>query len=170
MADQHRGNLKLDDWLSLIAAIVLTGFAGAAIAYPREARNRQHALMTGWGGPPICRSYYLSTTTDTTRSVTLHLPPGVTQVYVGLLAWGNGSITVTTSADGTGTVFTLVGPVDTGAMDEESAAWVLGGRPVTVASSASWAWADVDFTLTVDVVDTVVGALAFEVRPIHVPR
>lgn len=168
--------------LDTLVAVGVTDFALALSSYLRDAQVRQHALMSEWGGPPVCHSCYLSTTGSTSTTFTVRLPPGVTDVRVDVLAWGNGTLTITTSADATGSALTHVSPVDTGAVDEESAVWIgtgstlpssagaTSGRAVTVRSSVAWTWTDVDLTLAITGVATGFGIRAIETRPFHATR
>lgn len=162
--------------------VTVRDLAPALIDHLRTIRQRQHALMSGWGGCAVCRTLYIQATGDVVHTVTVRIPPGVTDLDLALLAYGNGTCTITTSADATGTVLRSVAPIDSAAIEEEQAAWVStggalsssagasSGRAVTVASSASWVWQDVDLTLTITGVTTRFGCLALETRPVHAPR
>lgn len=165
-----------------VQPIRVRDLAPAVIDYLRMIRQRQHALMSGWGGAAICRTLYIQATGDATHTVTVRVPPGVTDLDLALLAYGNGTVTITTSVDATGTELRSVAPIDSAAIEEEQAAWVSTGgalsssagassaRAVTVASSATWVWQDVDLTLTITGVTSRFGCLALETRPIHAPR
>lgn len=167
--------------VDLVGIVPVVDFAPARVSYLRDAATRQHAVMSAWGGPPVCRSVYFSATGPTTTYITIRVPPGVTDVDVAVLVWGIGTLTITTSADATGCAFTQGAAVDAD-VDEESAVWLStggvqstaagagSGRALTVAASASWVWQDVDLTLDVTAVTTRFGLLAIETRPIHVPR
>lgn len=162
--------------------VEVTDPAPALVSYLRTVMTRQHALMSEWGGPPICRSLYILATGNVTHTVTVRVPPGVTDLDMALLLWGNGTLTITSAVDATGTALVSVAPIDSTAIEEETALWVSTGgalttaagatsaRAVTVASSASWTWADVDLTFTITGVTTRFGVLAMETRPIHVAR
>ena len=166
--------------VDLVTPVPVVDFAPARVSYLRDAATRQHAVMSAWIGPPICRSLYFTSTGAGTSYLTVRVPPGVTDIDVAVLLWGIGTLTITTSADSTGVAFVSTAAVDTD-VDEESAIWLStgglvsataagSGRALTVASSASWVWQNVDLTLTVSDVTTRFGCLAIETRPLHVPR
>lgn len=156
-------------------------FAPSTASYLRTIRTRQHALMSEWGGPPTARTLYLQASGDDAWTVTIRVPPGTVDLGIAVLAFGNGTLTITSSADAVGTALVSVAPIDSGAVDEEAATWIastgslsssLGassGRAVTVRSSVVWTWVDVDLTFTVTGVTTNWGILALETRPIHIP-
>lgn len=163
--------------------IVLPGVAdltAAGVAILRTIAARQHALMSGWGGSNVCRSVYLNTTTSSSDTFTIRIPPGVTECDIQVLAYGTGTVTITSTVDATGTKWTIASPHD-GSSDLEMARWhgtggplpsslgATSGRAVTVASSASWSWDNVDLTIAL-AAETRVGILAIEIRPIHQPR
>ena len=138
----------------------------------------QHALMSGFGGPPQCRSCYITAT----RTISYRVPPGVTEVNIAALiaagALNTGTVTFTTSVDGVGTLFAPVGD----AIDDVAAAtWIStagflaqsagaeSGRALTVRSAVAWTWADVDINVTVTPSSTIVlFALIFS--PIHTEK
>lgn len=168
--------------LDTLPTVRVTDFALALASYLRDAHTRQHALMSAWGGPPVCHSCYVASSGATSTTFTVRVPPGVTDLRIDVLAWGNGTLAITSSVDATGSTLTHVAPVDTGAADEESAVWIgtgstmptsagaTSGRAVTVRSSVSWTWADVDLTLTISDVATEFGIRAIETRPFHAAR
>lgn len=149
----------------------------AQVALLQSVDTNQHALMSAWGGPAICHNFYATPTGNATYTATFRMPPGVTDCDVSLLLGGIGIVTITTAADSTGTALSTTSGyqpefadwVSTGGVAPTSAG-ATSGRAVTVASSASWAWADVDFTLTVTGVSGTLYILAIELRPIHVSR
>lgn len=164
-----------------IQIVNVLDFAPATVSYLRTIRTRQHALMSEWGGPPTARTLYLQASGDDAWTVTIRVPPGTTDLGLAILAFGNGTLTVTSAADAVGTALVSVAPIDSGAVDEEAATWIattgslsssLGassGRAVTVRSSVAWTWTDIDLTFTVTSVTTNWGILALETRPIHIP-
>ena len=145
------------------------------------SERSQHALMSGYGGPPQCRSCYITATT----TVSYRVPPGVTEVNVAALVAADGgnddcTILFTTSVDAVGTEFPIVGGDDS---DVAAASWrktngVLdsadvgaeSGRALTVRSSAVWTWDDVDVVITVTAAATDVVIYALMFSPVHVPR
>lgn len=164
--------------VDLIDLYAVRDMAPALVDYLRMIRSRQHALMSAWGGPAVCRSLGLTSSGSTTWTVTVRVPPGVTDLGLALLCHGSAIITITTAADATGTELRSVAPNDAGA---ETPTWVStgtvapssagasSGRAVTVLSSASWTWSDVDLSIAVADVSSV-GLLAIETRPVHVAR
>ncbi len=163
--------------LDLIPPQALVDERPARASYLREIDRRQHALMTGWGGPTVSRSFYVSTSGITAPTFTLRIPPGVTECDIGLLMFGIGEVTITTTGiDAVGTTLRNRGQTDEAqaTWQRTGGVWTSGsaatGRAVTVASSASWAWADVDFVFTTAAVTTAFGWHCVELAPIHVPR
>lgn len=164
--------------VDLIDLYALRDMAPALVDYLRMIRARQHALMSAWGGPAVCRSMGLTSSGATSWTVPIAVPPGVTDVGLDLLCHGSAIITITTSADATGTELRAVAPngagadtpvwVSTGGLAPSSAG-ASSGRAVTVLSAVSWAWSDVDLTIAVTDVASF-GLLALETRPIHVAR
>jgi len=167
------------DTLGIVPVVDL---APAAIDYLRAVRTRQHALMSAWGGPAVCRTLYILATGNATHTVTVRVPPGCTDLDLSVHAFGNGTLTVTSSADATGTQLVSVAPIDSAAIEEEAAQWIStggalsssagasSGRAVTVRSSNAWTWVDVDLTFAITGVTTRFGIMALETRPAHPPR
>jgi hypothetical protein len=168
--------------LDITTIVAVRDMAPAFIDYLRTIRARQHALMSGWGGPARCASVNLLTSIDYTWTVPISVPPGVTEMDFALLAYGAGTITLTCSADATGTQLIVVAPVDGGTVDAESATWIgtggplsasLGaasGRAVTVRATNAWTWIDVDLTVAATSVADRLGILAIETHPVHRSR
>ena len=165
--------------LDLLDPVALRDMAPALIDYLRTARTRQHALMSAWGGPAVCRSCNYQAVIDTTATFTVRIPPGVTDIDLALTCFGTAVINITTSADAVGTELRAVAPggsngdetpikVATGGLISSSAG-AGSGRAITVRSSVSWTFADVDLEFDLTGVDSF-GILAIETRPIHVPR
>lgn len=154
----------------------------ALVALLKQVELRQHSLASEWGGPPRCMTEVLKATGATSTVITVSVPPGVTDLDIAMLLAGTGTVVVTSSVDATGTQFVSDNNAAAPTTDAEVASWfqtsgalptsagATSGRAVTVASSASWAWQDVDLTITVSAVTSSLTILALEVQPIHVPR
>lgn len=155
----------------------------ARVTLLRQVVTHQHTLMSGWGGPPQARSLYIPAVTGGTASqvVSYRVPPGVTHADVSVLMQGRGTVTLTTSADATGTKLRCVSFFDN--FDSENAQWYStegvmdstegaeSGRALQLVSAESWAHQNVDVTVALDAsgVDNLqTWALVF--RPVHVPR
>lgn len=148
----------------------------------RETAALQHSLMSGWGGPPQCRTFarLVENGASSATVASYRVPPGVTHTDVAVLMQGRGTVTLTTSADTVGTVLrcsTLSGDVgenpaiaawySTGGVDDDER----DARALRLVSTESWAHQSVDVTVTLDASgteDLITWALVF--RPVHVPR
>lgn len=144
----------------------------------------QHAVMSSGGGPPQARSVYYVAESGASQTYTLsvRVPPGVTDVDVEVIVNGNGTVEMTTSADATGTLLRAAVSVTNGEDDwvsfsgvrtngVQSPAYGAEGRALGVVSSAVWYYQNVDVTVVVDAsatADLRVYGLTF--FPIHVPR
>lgn len=154
----------------------------ALVSVLRGIETRQHALMSAWGGCPRVYAMLIKATGSSSKTLTVRCPPGVTDFDLGFLLAGTGTLTVTSSADATGTEIVCDNNASTPTTDADLARWFYtggaastsagasSGRAVTVASSASWAWTNVDLTLATSSVTSSLTLLAVEVRPIHVAR
>jgi len=151
--------------------------APARIWVLSEIVHRQHSLATKWGG--IGHYYSCRLAEGDTASITVVVPPGVTEMDLGFLVVGYGKVTVTSAAnDTTGTQLQWFGSNQLkGAGDAvmiTTGGDIPGGaanthRAVTVAGSVSWtAQTDV---LTI-AVDSGGDCFIWGIRtmPIHVPR
>lgn len=174
--DPSRYSVDVDD------PIGLSDPTPALIAYLRLIEQKQHALMSAWGGPPRCMTEIIKATGASSTVLTVSIPPGVTDIDIAVLLAGTGTLVITSTADATGTQFISDNNAGAPTTDAEMASWyatsgylptsagAASGRAVTVASSASWAWQDVDLTLTTSSVTSSLTVLAVEIQPIHVPR
>lgn len=154
----------------------------AVVSLLKLIEAKQHSVMSAWGGPPRCLTEVLKATGATSTVLTVSIPPGVTDVDIAVLLAGTGTLVITSTADATGTQFVSDNNAAAPTTDAEMASWfqtsgalptsagATSGRAVTVASSSSWAWQDVDLTLTVSAVTSSLTILAIEIQPIHVPR
>lgn len=153
----------------------LGGPVPAAMSLLRDIEARQHALMTGWS-PGLCIDFNFSTGAGTTRTVTTRVPPDCTYIDLGVLAWGDGTLAITTSADAVGTQFRVATR-----QNEESAVWLWtsgvmsssfgaeSGRAVMARSSPSWIWSEVDLSVVFGSITSGLGVLAMVVVPLHLP-
>lgn len=154
----------------------------ALVAWLRLIEQRQHSLMSKWGGPPRCYTEIIKATGATSTVLTVSIPPGVTDCDIAVRMAGTGTLVITSGADATGTQMKCDNNAGAPTTDAELGQWfqtggylptsagAASGRAVTVASSASWAWQDVDLTLTISAVTSSLTILAIEIQPIHVPR
>lgn len=166
--------------LDQITAQRLTDFAPAAVGLLGAIDHRQHALMTGWGGPFTARFCGLLSTGSYT--VPYRVPPGVDWVQVVSLLAGDTKVVYTTMADAQGTTVRSITEFVTasggGAWDRVSE--VVSGPPPTNAdtadtsparalkvATASWDWQDVDVTIAVSSYTggTVGGLLMYGFNP-----
>lgn len=129
------------------AAVDFDNGAPASAWVPQGGMLRQHALMSGWGGPPQFVALHLDGG-DATR-LSIQVPPSVVTMAVRVLASGSGTVTITTATDGTGTQlewdFTGGDGVDDSGVVESigplpTSAGASSGRDIGVSSSATWDW------------------------------
>lgn len=128
----------------------------------------QHAVMTGWGGPPQVST--LSCLTQILFDITrgYRVPPGVTEVDVEIRASGNGSVEITTAADATGITLWFAN----GFSDEagpHKAQDVRGGR-LTVLAAPAWEWTDIDLTIEAEATNGEFATYTLTIYPHHDPR
>jgi hypothetical protein len=123
----------------------LDDFYGARAELVREVDRRQHALVMGWGGPPMCFS--LSTNDNSsTYYLPLRVPPYCEWMRVAMIGSGRVAVILKTSFDTNGTALGWA------TLAIETARWVDGsnetgttldftGRALKVAAdSTSPAW------------------------------
>ena len=134
----------------------------------------QHALMSGWGGPPQVSTMYAATETTIEFTRGYRVPPGVTEVDVEVRGSGNGSAHFTTAADATGVKLWFANGwlwSASGFSTEagvEKAQDVRGGKLIVLAAPV-WEWTDIDLSVEVEATDEV-GTYTLTVYPHHVPR
>lgn len=157
----------------------LAGLGGprpATFHLVREIDQRQHALATLYGAPGMCVDFAVIATTAEQHIVTTRVPPGVTHIDLGILAWGYGLVNVTSSLDAVGTTYRV-----TTEFAEEHAEWLwtsgvrddLGpesGRSIAMRSAPVWDWEALDLTFDFSGVSGQCGILSVVVMPVHVPR
>ncbi len=149
-----------DPSLDQLEAQTLSDYAPAAIGLVRAVDQRQHALASGWGGPPTSR-FCGALAAGTTSVVPYRVPPGTEWVQVVSLISGAGLVTYTTSADAQGTAAYAANTsalnsiwdrvttvVSSGPPPSGSTADTTVSRALKVAT-ASWNWQDVDVTIVV---------------------
>ena len=138
--------------------------------------ERQLRAMTSAGNPPQVRSCYLRSTSSTTWTVPLLRPPGCEWIDFGFLAWGTGTITLTSTSDATGTMLDVrnLATVEgarwmwtAGIID--SAAGAGSGRALKVRTSIGWTYSATTLTLTIDDVTDECGIAAIATIPIWQP-
>lgn len=142
----------------------------------------QHALMTRFGAPEQVRACYLYATASTpvTYYPSLRVMPGVTDVGVGILVSGTGTVAFTVSGvDATGSSFRSAVMYDTTPSLEEAARLYNGtalpttesaaGRALTVRTSVLWECTDVELTVTITP-DPKLYIYEMSFVPLHVPR
>ncbi len=140
--------------LDIIELTSLRDPVPAQVSIPSEIANRHHNLMAGWGRPNMSRGMYLRTTGSTSWVVPLRVPPGVLLMDMTLLVWGRGTATITTAADATGVE--LVGLSGDGvslyelgtAGPLDASEGATSGRAVQVVAAESWAFQNVDVTVS----------------------
>ena len=154
----------------------------ARVSILRQIANHQHSLLSGWGGPPQARTCIIIAENGATASQVIgyRVPPHVTHADVSLLMQGHGTVTLTTSADATGTTLRSVSQLEDAALqnmawtstdgvnDDESAE---SGRALKLVTAAATSHQDVDVTVALDASgtdDLHLWAIVF--RPVHVPR
>ena len=169
--------------LDRIPLVGLDDLVVARAGLLRQVAERQHALLSGWGGPPQARTLQIQATNGATASrvVSYRVPPGVTHANVSLLLEGRGTATLTTAADTTGTQ--LRNSEDVDSLNGDVAQWhategvydategAESGRALQLVSAAAWSHQDVDVTVAIDAeasMDFAIWAAVF--RPVHVPR
>lgn len=120
-----------------------------------DADVKAHGATAGWGGPGNWIGLYL--TEGQAAEVMIRVPPSVTDVDLVFMVTGTGKVTVTSSADSTGTelewalasenVVTSAAQVGTGGPLPTSAG-AASGRAVTVRAAVAWTWIDETLTIT----------------------
>jgi len=128
----------------------------------------QHALMSGWGGPPQVSTMYTLTQTLVEITRGYRVPPGVTEVDVEVRGSGNGSAHFTTAADATGVKLWFANGFSTEA-GVEKAQDVRGGKLIVLAAPV-WEWTDIDLSVEVEATGDEVGTYTLTMYPHHVPR
>lgn len=154
--------------------------AARATEIPRQF---QHAMMSGYGGAPQARGFYVAAQSGSavTRNISVRATPGIKEVDIEILANGNGTILFTTSTDTTGTGFRIRTAPGNNGPALELARWSRtggsgdptddAGRALILRSSVAWTfdWVATTVVVTPDTgADLTVYALVF--HPIHVPR
>lgn len=152
---------RQDVYIPLLAGLTtLRDPVPAQVSIPAEIANRHHTLVAGFGRPNQSRGMYLRATSNTTWTVPLRVPQGVTLMDATLLVWGRGTVTLTTSADATGSQLTGIGTTTTdplelytlstaGPIDPSEGA--TSGRAFQAVAAESWDFQNVDVTFTVTV-------------------
>lgn len=163
----------------------VTPLRDLAAARASDLPRQQHALMSGWGGPPQARSVYWGSESGVPYEghISYRVPPGVTEVDVSVLAWGEGTIRFLPSTDAVGTklrfatldyTHTLTGQLESavwlgtaGVLDSDNGAE--SGRAMTVRAAVAWTWTDVEIQIDLtSTTDAYVYAVTF--TPLHIPR
>lgn len=138
--------------------------------------ERQLRAMTSAGNPPQVRSCYLRSTSSSSWSFGFRRPPGCEWIDFGFLAWGTGTITLTSTVDTTGTMLDVrnLATVEgarwiwtAGIID--SAAGAASGRGLKVRTSVGWTYSATTLTLTIDDVTDECGIAAIATIPIWQP-
>ena len=155
----------------------------ALVTLLREIAQRQHALRSAWGGPRTVYACEIKATGPTSVTFTVPVPPGVTELGFAVRVAGQGTLTITTSLDATGTAFTVGSNTGSALVDAELGLWLpeaiallptsagaSSGRAVKVASILTWDWFDVDLTLAITNVTGSFTMLELETIPLHVAR
>lgn len=165
--------------LDLLSTDSIGGPQPAAIHLIREIDQRQHALMTTYGGPP--RYVTLNKLYNGAFSFehTTFVPPGVTYLNIGLLVSGRGEVTITTASDVVGTKMrsTLNSTSDARTVLDAEWLWASGIVPDTEGAESArailtglrqWAWDTLTLIFDGDkAVDFAI--LGMVVAPIHLP-
>lgn len=144
-----------------------------------EIDRRQWALATGWGGPPqwVVTDWFAGGTTET-HYAPCRVPPGVGAVDLWFLVRGRGKLTITSSADATGSILRTSGGEELGQgrilRTSGQLSTVVGAstsRAVDVVASPAMAWAYADDdVLEVEMDGTADFAVdGYMIIPIHVP-
>lgn len=143
----------------------LTDPQEASILLLQTVEARQHALMSGWGGPGHCYSCHV--TEGETKGVIVRVPSGTYVAQLGILVTGTGSVTITSDTDATGTTLEWNNTGDD-AHEVYIAKWTSGqkdgaaastGRDVEVSAAASWRWEYETLTLTSSGAGTLDGTI-----------
>ena len=138
--------------------------------------ERQLRAMTSAGNPPQVRSCYLRSTSSSSWSFGFRRPPGCEWVDFGFLAWGTGTINITSTVDTTGSMLDVRSQATVegarwlwtaGIID--SAAGAGSGRALKVRSGIGWTYSGTTLTLTIDDVTDECGIAAIATIPIWQP-
>jgi len=132
----------------------------------------QHALMSGWGGPPQVSTMSIYTLAGWVSNVTrsYRVPPGVTEVDVEVRASGKGLVKIESDEDTTGVSLWFADSFVGEEPAPHAANDMRGGRLVVLAAPV-WEWTDVDLYIecTTDL-GVNLETYTLTVYPHHVPR
>lgn len=127
--------------------------------------KRQHALMSGWGGPPQSRTLCIEGSSTVETTISYRVPPGVTHIDMEVDASGNGNVNFSTAVDTTGIDLHFIDAFSADPGTELSTTVRTNGLQVLAA--AEWEWTDVDIAVEVD---DVLSTYTLTIYPRHVPR
>ena len=134
----------------------MRSLAPARATLLRSIAAKQHAVMSGFGGPPVIWSAYVDgTVSATTRELLLRCPPGVERAAVAVLCRGRGTVDLYTTDDTDGVRIR----VSTGTA-RETLRWVVGSpaggslplinRSLQLLGAATEGWSTITGTIEVD--------------------
>jgi len=129
----------------------------------------QHAVMSGWGGPPQVSTMYAATETTIEFTRGYRVPPGVTEVDVEVRGSGSGLVQFTTAADATGVKLWFANGFTTTVAGVYMAQDIRGGK-LTVLAAPVWEWTDIDVLVEIGATDGPIETYTLTVYPHHVPR
>jgi len=135
MADRGAEYITLDEAMPTQA---LNDLYAAEATLPRQIEKRQHALVHGWGGPPISRVIYMSEggLGGIEQEFLLRVPPYCQFMRFAILGYNSGAVRLITAVDTDGAWLSWNNT------SYEGAEWVYGSSvielnytdPVTMAS------------------------------------
>ncbi len=132
----------------------------------------QHAVMSGWGGPPQVSTMSVYVPTETLIEFTrgYRVPPGVTEVDVEVRGSGNGRVKIETAEDATGVSLWFADAFVEEEPGPQSAKDIRGGRLIVLAAPV-WEWTDIDLYVECECgIGENLETYTLTVYPHHVPR
>lgn len=130
--------------------------------------KRQHALMSGWGGPPQSRTlFFYAESSLVDRTISYRVPPGVTDIDVEVVASGNGPVNFATAVDAEGVTARFV---DAFADDPgPESATTVRANGLRVLASPVWAFTDVEIAVEI-AAGSLLQTYTLTIYPRQVPR
>lgn len=150
----------------------------------RLGDDRQHGLLTAWGGRPtwITMHDYIAAGATLSTSLQVRVPPAVQFMGFRLLMGGKLNVELNTSDDSANSLFMVRHEVQVETSVNQGLAELIDGtdhmagvtlmagtpRPLRVVTSPSWAWASAVITVSLSVGPGTLWGI--ELHPLHRPQ